>query len=98
MALSVKREPRFKARRPRAATFITTAVLLPDDREIRVDVRNISPEGFMAVTNVDDLAIGTQFGISIPGRGIVRAEVRWSDGGAFGARFSAPLELQTATD
>jgi hypothetical protein len=97
MNLSLKRQPRFNARRPRMATLITTAILLPDDREITVAVRNISTEGFMACTD-QIVPEGTCFGIDFPGRGIVRAEVRWSEGDAFGARFQAPLEIRAVED
>lgn len=96
-SLSLKRPPRYGPRKPRMAAFITTAILLPDDREIHVSVRNISPDGFMAVST-QALAEGTCFGIEMPGRGIVRAEVRWTEGGAFGARFVLPLELQEIAD
>jgi hypothetical protein len=91
--LDVKRPARFSPRKPRLAAFITTAALLPDDREIRVAIRNISPEGFMAETDAP-LEPGCRFGIDIPGRGIVRGEVRWCDGEAFGARFDRPLRLR----
>jgi hypothetical protein len=37
---------------------------------------------------------GCRFGIDIPGRGIVRGEVRWCDGDGFGARFDRPLPLK----
>jgi hypothetical protein len=93
LRLNLNREPRFKPRKPRLAAFITTAILLPDDREVRVDVRNISADGFMALADAE-LAPGCRFGIDIPGRGIVRGEVRWSDGDAFGARFDKPLDLR----
>ncbi|MDQ4086764.1 MAG: PilZ domain-containing protein [Pseudomonadota bacterium] len=92
MKLSLKREPRYSPRKPRSATFIATVILLPDDREIGVEVKNISTDGFMAHTG-EELLPETRFGISIPGRGIVRAEIRWADGTAFGARFDRPLQL-----
>jgi hypothetical protein len=97
MALSLKRPPRYQPRKPRMAAFITTAVLLPDDREIRVYVRNISSDGFMAQA-LEAPAEGTRFGIELPGRGIVRAEVRWANGDAFGARFDRPLRLEGANE
>ena len=93
MVLSLKRKPRFEPRKPRMATFIDTVALLPDDREIPVQMRNISSEGFMGVT-VEELPTDTSFGISIPARGIVRAQVRWSDDVTFGARFDLPLRLR----
>jgi hypothetical protein len=91
--LNLKRTPRFAPRKPRLAASITTAALLPDDREIRVAIRNISSEGFMAESD-SPLEPGCRFGIDVPGRGIVRGEVRWSDGDAFGARFDRPLVLK----
>ena len=94
-SLSLKRPPRFRPRKPRIATSITTAVLLPDDREVTVAIRNISSDGFMAFTE-EALVEGTRFGIEIPGRGIVRAETRWFEAGSFGARFETPLEIQEA--
>jgi hypothetical protein len=93
MKLDLKRKPQFAARRPRKATFITTAILLPDDREVFVDIRNISPSGFMALSD-SPLSEGTRFGVAVPGRGIIRAEVRWAMDDMFGAQFDHPLELQ----
>jgi hypothetical protein len=93
MKLTLKRPPRFKPRTPRIAAFFSTAVLLPDDREIRVEIRNVSSEGFMARTS-ESVPEGTRFGVEMPGRGIVRAQVRWCEGDGFGARFDTPLELQ----
>ncbi|MEA3004049.1 MAG: hypothetical protein QOH81_2837 [Sphingomonadales bacterium] len=93
MPISLKREPRFASRSPRIAARLPTVVLLPDDREIRVHIRNISPGGFMAVSSVQ-IPEGTCFGIEIPGRGIVRAEVCWTDGEAFGASFQTLLKIR----
>lgn len=47
----------------------------------------------MAITD-QKLSIGTWLGVHIPGRGIVRAEVRWFEDGMGGARFETPLTLQ----
>ncbi|MDB5691150.1 MAG: hypothetical protein JWO81_213 [Alphaproteobacteria bacterium] len=93
MKLSLTREPRFQPRKPRLATFVNSAALLPDDREVPIVIRNVSPEGFMALTEYD-LAENTWFGVVIPGRGIVRAQIRWFDGGLFGARFEKPLDVK----
>lgn len=68
-------------------------MLLPDDREIFIQIRNMSKGGFMAITD-QKLSIGTWLGVHIPGRGIVRAEVRWFEDGMGGARFETPLTLQ----
>ncbi|MEA3003626.1 MAG: hypothetical protein QOH81_2414 [Sphingomonadales bacterium] len=93
MKLSVSREPRFQPRKPRLATFVNSAALLPDDREVPIVIRNVSPDGFMGVTE-HELAEETWFGVVIPGRGIVRAQIRWFDGGLFGARFERPLDVK----
>ena len=97
MKLDLKRKPQFAPRRPRKATFITTAMLLPDDREVFINIRNISPAGFMAVSD-SHLPEGTRFGVGIPGRGILRAEVRWSIDDMFGAQFERPLEIKEVED
>jgi hypothetical protein len=93
MTGSVTGEPRFRPRSPRIAARLPATVLLPDDREIQVHIRNISPGGFMAVSS-EAIAEGTCFGIEIPGRGIVRAEVYWADGEAFGASFQVALKIR----
>ena len=94
MGLSLKRQARFAARAPRDIRSIRAALLLPDDREIFVHIRNMSNGGFMADSD-EDLAVGTWLGAEIPGRGIVRAQVRWSKSGMLGAQFEAPLPLQS---
>ena len=86
MPLGLKATPRFLPRDPRIASRLPTMLLMPDDREIHVHVRNMSPGGFMAETSAA-IAEGISFGIEIPGRGIVRAQVCWTDGDAFGASF-----------
>jgi hypothetical protein len=101
--LSLKREPRFKARMPRVATTIRSNALLPDDREITLTIRNVSAEGFMALApgalrDSASLREGTCFGVAVPGRGIVRAQVRWVEGDAFGARFERRLNLQEVVE
>ena len=93
MGLTLKRQARFAARAPRDARSIRVALLLPDDREIFVHIRNMSNGGFMAIAD-EQLSVGTWLGAEIPGRGIVRAQVRWYDGGMLGAQFEKPLALQ----
>lgn len=93
MGLTLKRMARFAARAPRDACFIRAALLLPDDRETFVQIRNTSNGGFMAMVD-EELAVGTCLGVEIPGRGIVRAEVRWFEDGMLGAQFEKPLALQ----
>jgi len=69
-----------------------TVLLLPDDRELPVRLRNISSAGFMG-ESIRDLRAGMSLGIEIPAYGIVRATVRWSEDGKLGAYFEVPLEL-----
>jgi len=93
MTFNLKRQARYAPRPPRMRAFIATAVLLPDNREVEIHIQNISAGGFMALSAVG-LAEGTRFGVDIPGRGIVRAEVRWADDEMFGARFERALQLE----
>lgn len=97
MALSLKRPARFAPREPRAAVAIESSLLLPDDREAQVCIRNISTEGFMGETLVE-LQPETWFGIVLPRLGIVRAKVRWYDSGAFGAQFGKALDVEQLED
>lgn len=92
MSLSLKREPKFDARRPRTAVLMPTVLWLPDDRELPVRLRNISSAGFMGETP-GSLASGMSLGVEIPAYGIVRATIRWSEDGKLGAYFDTPLEL-----
>lgn len=92
MALSLKRPPKFDARRPRTAVWMPTVLLLPDGRELPVRLRNISSAGFMG-ESVRDLRSGLSIGVEIPAYGIVRATVRWSAEGKLGAHFEVPLAL-----
>lgn len=92
MALALKRPPKFDARRPRTAVWMPTVLLLPDNRELPVRLRNISSAGFMG-ESVRDLRSGMSLGVEIPAYGIVRATVRWSAEGRLGATFDMPLEL-----
>ena len=93
MKLNLKRDARSEPRKPRVATTIVSAVLLPDDREITILIRNMSPGGFMAITE-QPLELDTWLGVAIPGRGIRKAQVRWYESGMLGAQFETPLGLE----
>lgn len=93
MALSLKRAPRFAPRELRAAVVVDSLLLLPDDQVVTVTIRNISASGFMAY-GAADLQPDTWFGVAIPGCGIVRAQVRWSEAGAMGAQFDRRFDLE----
>lgn len=95
MKLGLKRPPRFAARRPRAAVDFCAELLLPDDRVIDVIVRNVSESGFMGACRTAVRA-GTWLGVDLPGYGIARAVVRWSEDGEFGCQFRKPLPAGAA--
>ena len=48
--------------------------------------------------SVAPLECGTWFGVAIPGCGIVRAQVRWSEADVIGARFDRPLDIERLED
>lgn len=93
MGLSVKRPARFPPRKPRAAVAIDAWLLLPDDEVAPIEVRNISTDGFMGEAPVE-ISPGTSFGIVMPGCGIVRASVCWSEDGEIGGQFRRPLSVE----
>ena len=86
MALSLKRTPRFPPREPRQLVRLKAYMLLPDDREVPIVITNLSHCGFMARALVTPEE-GTRLGVSLPGTGILRAQVRWVDNNRFGALF-----------
>lgn len=95
MKLGLKRAPRFASRRPRIAVAIATELLLPDDRVIDVTVSNVSELGFMGACRIT-VSAGTWLGVDLPGYGIARAVVRWSEGGELGCQFRKPLPAWAA--
>lgn len=90
LGLSLKRPPRFLPRSPRYAVEIGACLMLADDRVIPVTIRNLSPHGFMARCPVE-LARQTWLGVELPGYGIARARVRWSEDGEIGCQFRRPI-------
>jgi len=90
MRLHLKRPARFSSRDPRTAVDFDTDLLLPDDRMIDATVRNLSARGFMARCRTR-LRAGTWLGVDLPGYGIARAVVRWSEDGELGCQFRRPL-------
>jgi hypothetical protein len=87
MPLNLGRPVRFAPRAPRYATDTQSCVLLADDREIIVTIKNFTHRGFMAIAS-EPIGDAAELGISIPGYGIVRADVRWIDGMEFGGAFT----------
>jgi hypothetical protein len=92
VGLSLKRAPRFQPRRPRYAANLSADLLLPDGREVVLRIRNLSDEGFMgeAAAGIEP---DTWLGVSFPGFGILRAQVRWADGHYIGGWFAHRLDL-----
>lgn len=83
-----------------AHAYKPTYVQRPERRSVEVDTTaidgvgrmlgtrnyNVSDGGFMAECE-ERLPIGAQIELDVPGRGVVRAEVRWVLGWRFGAMF-----------
>jgi hypothetical protein len=92
MPLTLKRQARFAPRRPRAGIRLGTSFVLPDDRVVPVVIENLSAEGFMAKCR-GRVSADVWLGVELPGCGIVRALVRWSEAGEVGCRFRRPIDL-----
>lgn len=93
MGLALKRPPRFQPRTPRFAAHLSADLLLPDGREVVVQIKNLSDEGFMGEAAAD-IGPDTWLGISFRGFAIMRAQVRWSDGTNIGGRFAHRVDLE----
>ena len=59
---------------------------------IEVNVRNVSPCGFMAECP-EAIGIGSYVTLDIPGLGQVEAQVRWQIGARVGGMFTDPISL-----
>jgi hypothetical protein len=93
MGLSLRRLARFAPREPRSAVEIETSLLLPHDEVAPITIRNLSRRGFMGETQACPKP-DTWLGVSLPGGGIMRALVRWSQAGEVGCQFRAPLDVE----
>ena len=60
--------------------------------QIAVNVRNLSPCGFMAECG-EAVGIGSFVTLDIPGLGRVKAQVRWQVGSRMGGMFTDPISL-----
>ena len=92
MRLSLKRRSRYTPRGPRMAVALGTSFVLADDRVVPVVIENLSANGFMAKSH-GELTENSWLGVELPGCGIVRARVRWTDDGEVGCQFRKPIEL-----
>jgi hypothetical protein len=93
MKLSLKLPARFAPREPRAAVAIEATLLLPDDSEAPISIKNISADGFMGEASAQ-IAADAWIGVALPGCGIMPALVRWNTGDELGAQFRRPLDLE----
>ena len=91
MPLSLNREPNFCARKPRYRVAFETHIMVDGQAPIPVLVRDLSDDGFMAVTAVECLP-DSEISIDLPDLGSVQAKVRWYEDGCVGAQFLTPLQ------
>lgn len=91
MSLKLKRSPLYAPRAPRRAVSCSAVAWLGDDRHVPIMITNLSRAGFTATVDVTPPPARTEFGVELPGMGIVRAEVRWVGEGEFGSRFEQML-------
>jgi hypothetical protein len=92
-----KSKPNYVQRPPRWSITAETAVIEGCGRQLQTRLWNISKGGFMAECE-EKLPIGAEVVIDLPGRGLVRAEVRWALGWRFGAMILADAELEAANE
>lgn len=76
----------YVARQPREWIDVETVVDDGSGRLLDSRIWNISQGGFMADCEVK-LPLGAQIVVELPGRGPVRAEIRWAVGWRFGAEI-----------
>ncbi|GGE00381.1 hypothetical protein GCM10011515_20230 [Tsuneonella deserti] len=93
MVLALKRPPRFLPRNPRVGVNLAASLVLPSDEVVPVHIENLSPQGFMGKC-AHQLSPGLWLGAELPGHGILRARVRWSQDGEAGFQFRSPIDLE----
>ena len=85
---------RYNVRKPdRVRVVLSTKLRLSEQPDLEIDVKNISNRGFMAEAG-QDMPIGADAMLYLPGIGWTLASVRWSLGNRFGARFSESINLR----
>jgi hypothetical protein len=83
----------FKSRRtPRTRVRETTALRHQSLYSVKVRIRDVSTEGFMAEC-ADPVRIGSYVSLDVPGIGAVNAQVRWQLGDKMGGQFVDPISL-----
>jgi hypothetical protein len=91
-ALALKRPARYAPRGPRIGVNLRTSFVLADDRVVPVTIENLSANGFMAKCR-RVLPENSWLGVELPGCGVVRARVRWTEGREVGCQFRRPIPL-----
>ncbi len=84
MATNLKHTPVYVQRPARRPVDVETTAVDGVGCMLGTRIWNVSDGGFMAECE-ERLPIGAQIELEIPGRGAVRAEVRWVLGWRFGA-------------
>ncbi len=84
MQSASKTKPNYVQRPPRWSITADTTVVDGCGRSLDTRIWNISKGGFMAECE-EKLPLGAEITVDLPGRGEVRAEVRWALGWRFGA-------------
>ena len=84
MKAAQKTKPNYIQRPPRWSIVADTNVIDGCGRSLQTRIWNISKGGFMAECE-EKLPLGASITVDLPGKGEVKAEVRWALGWRFGA-------------
>ena len=85
---------RYNIRKPdRVRIRLTTRLRLSEQPDIEISLCNISNRGFMAESGAG-LTIGSDALLYLPGIGWTLANIRWTLGNRFGARFSDAINMR----
>ena len=76
--------PAYSLREPRDACDLEALVTDEGGRELLCRIANLSESGFMGEC-AEKVAADTLISLTLPGRGLVQAEIRWTIGPRFGA-------------
>jgi hypothetical protein len=82
----------FKTRRTHRTRVSGTAALRHHVYTVKVRIRDVSTEGFMAQCEAP-IRIGSYVSLDVPGIGAVKAQVRWQLGDKMGGQFVDPISL-----
>lgn len=91
------RKPNYVQRPPRWSAKAETMLIDGCGRRLETRLWDLSRSGFMAECE-EKLPTGAEIVIDLPGRGRVRAEVRWALGWRFGAMILGNAEPDAANE